>query len=69
MAQRGDTSRKVVPDLYGPVCVCDGCKLQGRCRDYNLHARDSVFAWINGYSVQCSEYQPTYCRGIEGVRP
>lgn len=69
MAQRGDASRAHVSDLYGPVCLCDGCKLQARCKDYNLHARDSVLAWTNGYSVGCSEYQPVYWRGIEGVRP
>lgn len=69
MAQRGDATGKKVPDLYGPVCVCDSCKQQGRCKDYNLHARDSVIGWINGYSVQCSEYQPAYFRGVEGVRP
>lgn len=69
MAQRGYSSRKAVPDVYGPVCLCDGCKMQGRCRDYNLHARDSVLAWINGYSIGCSEYQPVLFRGLEGVRP
>lgn len=69
MAQRGDSSGKAVPDLYGPVCQCDGCTQQGRCKDYNLHARDSVIGWINGYPVQCSEYKPLWFRGIEGVRP
>jgi len=69
MAQRGDEARAQVSGVYGPSCLCDGCKLQGRCRDYNLHARDSVLAWINGYQVGCSEYIPLWFRGIEGVRP
>lgn len=70
MAQHGgNTKRATVPDLYGPVCLCDGCTQQGRCADYKLHARDSVFAWINGYECSCAEYQPVRWRGLEGVRP
>lgn len=69
MAQRGDSGRKAVPDLYGPVCLCDGCTQQGRCRDYNLHAYESVKAWIAGRGDTCSEFQPAHFRGIEGVRP
>lgn len=70
MAQRGDAAGAAVPaSLYGPRCLCDGCTQQGRCRDYNLHARDAVFAWINGFECDCSEYQPVRWRGLEGVRP
>lgn len=68
-AQRSDASRATVPDLFGPACLCNGCKVQGRCRDYNLHNRNSLLAWVNGYSVGCSEYVPEWYRGIEGVRP
>jgi hypothetical protein len=67
-AQRRDTGRADVPDLFGPACLCNGCSVV-RCADRDLHARDSLLAWVNGYSVGCSEYQPETWRGIEGVRP
>lgn len=70
MAQlSGNTKRASVSNVFGPVCLCDGCTQQGRCRDYQRHARDSVFAWINGYECTCSDYQPVLFRGLEGVRP
>ena len=67
-AQRRDTSRAAVPDLFGPSSLCEGCKLRGQCSDRNLHSRDSLLAWVNGYSVGCGSYAPEWFRGIEGVR-
>lgn len=69
MAQRGDASRAQLSDVFGPLCLCDGCKLQPRCRDYNVYSRDSLLAWVNGFPMQCSEYEPLRWRGLEGVRP
>ena len=69
MAQRGESARAAVSGVFGPGCLCDGCKLQRGCKDCNLYSRDSLLAWVNGYSVGCSEYVPEWFRGIEGVRP
>lgn len=68
-AQRRDAGRAQVPDLFGPSCLCTGCTLRHRCKDYNLHNRDSLLAWIRGETRSCSEYQPEWFRGLEGVRP
>ena len=68
-AQRRDVGRAAVPDLFGPACLCLGCTMRAGCDDRNLHSRDSLLAWVNGYSVGCSEYVPERFRGIKGVRP
>ena len=68
-AQRRDTGRAAVPDLFGPACLCLGCTLRGGCDDRNLHSRDSLLARVNGYSVGCGHYRPEWYRGIEGVKP
>lgn len=70
MGARSDIPGAQVPhDLFGPQCLCSGCMRRGRCQDYNLHNRDSLLAWTNGYSVGCGDYQPETYRGLEGVRP
>lgn len=67
-AQRSDSGRASVPDLFGPASLFEQCKVRGGCDDRNLHSRDSLLAWVNGYSVGCSQYRPEWFRGIEGVR-
>lgn len=65
MAQRGDSKRAQVSDLYRSLC--NDCKIKSRCRDRNLHSREEIFG--GGYPVECAEFQPDWFRGIEGVRP
>lgn len=48
MASSGNGPGTKVPDLYGPVCMCNDCNMQGRCRSYNLYVRDCTLAWVNG---------------------
>ncbi len=67
MAQRGKTGGADLFVLQSPLCP--DCKRKGTCRDFNLHHREAIFASINGYDVQCTEYQPLYYHGLEGVRP
>lgn len=67
MARCSETGRTDLFVLQPPLCP--DCKRKGTCRDFNLHHRDAIFASINGYQVQCTEYQPLYYHGLEGVRP
>lgn len=69
MAQRGESSRTDMLDVLGYSCLCSWCQLSARCVDYNRHHYESIMNRINGYPVNCSNHQPVYFRGIEGVRP
>lgn len=68
MAKRGEPAREGVFDVLGYSCLCSWCQLSARCADYNLHHRDTIIGRINGYPVSCSNHQPDYYRGIDGVR-
>ena len=67
-AQRRDSGRARVSDLFGPPRLCDHCQVYG-CRRSDLFSRDSLLAWARNESFSCGEYSPKWFRGIEGVRP
>lgn len=67
MARRGYDPGTTVSDLYR--CICDGCRLQIRCRDHQLFCRDRLLGDVNGYNVECPEYQPECWHGLEEVKP
>lgn len=48
---------------------CPDCKHRGVCRNFNIHHREAIFASINGYPLQCVDYQANYWRGVDGVKP
>ncbi len=52
----------------GIVVECKTCRQAGRCSDRAAMQRESLFAWGRREPApSCSDYDPRYHHGIEGV--
>jgi len=48
---------------------CDGCRFKG-CREMGEFSRRWLLGrYVRDEAVECQDYEPLWCRGLEGVTP
>lgn len=51
----------------GELMPCDGCKHRG-CREMGEFSRRWLLGrYVRDQEVECIDYEPRWCRGVEGV--